>query len=281
MNTVLTPSLLRALAVAAVFLVTSCSGDDETPLESLPPEEIYKRGEEQLEGGDLEGAADAFALIERIYPYSEWAKRGTIMAAFSYHAAGEFEDARSAAQRFVEFYPADDDASYAQYLAALTYYDQVDRRGRDQRNSFLALENLRAVIEEYPDSAYARTSLLKFDVVIDQLAAKEMEVGRYYLKHGHYAAAINRFSVVAREFGTTSHAPEALHRMVEANLALGLEEEAVKVAAVLGHNYQSSLWYRDTYLLLTSESRSAPGLADGLLDLPSQFFRRTLGGEWL
>ncbi|MDZ7909567.1 MAG: outer membrane protein assembly factor BamD [Gemmobacter sp.] len=177
--------------------------------------------------------------VERLYPYSEWAKRALIMQAFAYHRNREYEEARAAAQRFLDYYPGDEEAAYAQYLMALSYYDQIDEVGRDQGLTFQALQALREVIEDYPDSEYARSAILKFDLAFDHLAAKEMEIGRYYLKRGHYAAAINRFRVVVEDFQTTTHTAEALHRLVESYLALGFRDEAQTAAAILGHNFQS------------------------------------------
>ena len=150
----------------------------------------------------------------------------------------------------LDFYPGDEDAAYAAYLLALSYYDQIDEVGRDQGLTFQALQALRDVIEQYPDSEYARSAMLKFDLAFDHLAAKEMEIGRYYLKRGNYTAAINRFRVVVQDYQTTTHTAEALHRLVEAYLALGLTDEAQTAGAILGYNYQSSPFYDDSFHLL-------------------------------
>jgi len=175
-------------------------------------------------------------------------------------------------------YPADEYAAYAQYLLALSYYDQIGEVGRDQGLTFQALQALRAVIERYPDSEYARSSVLKFDLAFDHLAAKEMEVGRYYLKRDHFTAAINRFRVVVADFQTTTHTPEALHRLVEAYLSLGLIEEAQTAGAVLGYNYQSTQWYEDSYALLTGQ-----GLEPRVFDSNwlGAVYRQMVRGEWL
>ena len=150
----------------------------------------------------------------------------------------------------IDFYPSDEDAAYAQYLLALSYYDQIDEVGRDQGLTFQALQALRTVIERYPDTEYARSAILKFDLAFDHLAAKEMEIGRYYLKRGHYTAAINRFRVVVEEFQTTSHTPEALYRLTETSMALGIPEEARRYAAVLGANYPGNEWYEKAFDIL-------------------------------
>ncbi|MEM7489241.1 MAG: outer membrane protein assembly factor BamD, partial [Pseudomonadota bacterium] len=225
------------VALALATTLAACGGSDELDLEDTAPETIYQRAEAELASGDAEQAALLFSEVERLYPYSDFAKRGLIMQAFAYHQDRDYENARLSAQRYIDFYPADEDAAYAQYLLALSYYDQIDQVGRDQGLTFQALQNLRTVIERYPDSEYARSSILKFDLAFDHLAAKEMEIGRYYLKRGHYPAAINRFRAVVEEFQTTTHTPEALMRLVESYMALGLMEEAQTAGAILGFNF--------------------------------------------
>ncbi len=272
--------LVGSLVLASVL--TACAGGDKEPsLESFTAQEIYKRGEYELETGNPrkpETALRYFSEVERLYPYSEWAKRALIMQAFAQHKSKDYEAARGSAQRFIDTYPGDEDAAYAKYLLALSYYDQIDEVGRDQGLTFQALQALRAVIEEYPDSEYARSAILKFDLAFDHLAAKEMEIGRYYLKKGHYAAAINRFRVVVEQFQTTSHTPEALHRLVEAYLALGLTDEAQTAGAILGHNFQSSPFYEDSYRLLTGQGLALEAKGDSWL---SKVYRQVLRGEWL
>ena len=181
----------RRLGFALAFVaLTACSGERSgEPLDDLTAREIFTRGELQIEQGNPEEAAFYFSEIERLSPYSEWAKRALIMQAFAYHRDQDYENSRSASQRFIDFYPDDDDAAYAQYLLALSYYDQIDEVGRDQGLTFQALQSLRQVIERYPDSEYAKSSVLKFDLAFDHLAAKEMEIGRYYLRRNHYTAA--------------------------------------------------------------------------------------------
>jgi len=262
-------------------LLAACSGGlsgRETNLEVYSAEEIYNRGEYELNrdrGGD---AAYYFGEIERLYPYSEWAKRGLIMQAFAYHRDRDYPNSRAAAQRFLDFYPVDSDAAYAQYLLALSYYDQIDEVGRDQGLTFQALQALRVVIERYPDSEYARSAILKFDLAFDHLAAKEMEIGRYYLKRGNYTAAISRFRVVVEKFQTTSHTPEALHRLVESYLSLGLTDEAQTAGAILGHNFQSTEWYHDSYALLTGQGLEPNAIGDSWL---ASIYRQMVRGEWL
>ncbi len=266
--------------VLLVALLSGCGGGTtEVPLDTLTAEEIFKRGEFALETNRKpDEGIRYFSEVERLYPYSEWAKRALIMEAFSYHKARKYEDARASAQRFLDYYPGDQDAAYAKYLLALSYYDQIDEVGRDQGLTFQALQALRAVIEEYPDTEYARSAILKFDMAFDHLAAKEMEIGRYYLKKGHYAAAINRFRVVVQDFQTTTHTAEALHRLVEAYLALGLSDEAQTAGAILGYNYQSSPFYQDSFKLLTGRGLEMKAKGDSWL---ATVYRQVIRGEWL
>lgn len=267
-------------AALIVASLSGCSGGEpEVPLESLTAEDIYKRGEVALEtDAKPDQAIRLFSEVERLYPYSEWAKRSLIMQAFSQHRAKKYEDARASAQRYLDLYPAEEDAAYAQYLLALSYYDQIDEVGRDQGLTFQALQGMREVIEKYPDSEYARSAILKFDLAFDHLAAKEMEIGRYYLKKGQYTAAINRFRVVVQEFQTTTHTAEALHRLVEAYLSLGLTDEAQTAGAILGYNYQSSPFYDDSHRLLTGRGLSMEAKGESWL---RKVYRQVVRGEWL
>ncbi len=272
---------ITATVLCAVLAGCGAGGgfsNEEIPLESFTPLQIFERGEFELERRRPEDAAFYFSEIERLYPYSDLARRALIMQAFAHHTDRDYVNSRSAAQRFIDFYPDDEDAAYAQYLLALSYYDQIDDVGRDQGLTFQALQSLRAVIERYPDSEYARSSVLKFDLAFDHLAGKEMEIGRYYLKRDHFAAAINRFRVVVEDFQTTTHTPEALHRLVEAYLSLGLTDEAQTAGAILGYNYQSTDWYEDSYALLTGAGLDARVRGDNWL---AQVYRQMIQGQWL
>ena len=269
--------------IGAVLLVagllSACGATRDAPMESYTAEELFKRGELTLEGeGRPKDALIYFQEVERIYPYSEWAKRALIMQAFSHHKAKEYEEARVAAQRFLDFYPGDEDAAYAQYLMALSYYDQIEDVGRDQGLTFQALQAMRDVIEKYPDSDYARSAILKFELAFDHLAAKEMEIGRYYLKRGNYAAAVNRFRTVVQDFQTTTHTAEALHRLVECYLALGLTDEAQTAGAILGYNYQSNPFYQDSYRLLKARGLEPKAKGDSWL---ASVYRQMVKGEWM
>ena len=272
-------SASRFATTLLVLSLAACArADKEVPLENYTAEEIFKRGEFTLETDTPKSAVKYFQEVERLYPYTEYAKRALIMQAFTHHKAKEYEEARSAAQRFLDLYPGDEDAAYAQYLMALSYYDQIDEVGRDQGLTFQALQALRVVIETYPDSEYARSAILKFDLAFDHLAAKEMEVGRYYLKRGHYTAAINRFRTVVQDFQTTTHTAEALHRLVECYLALGLTDEAQTAAAILGYNYQASPFYDDSFRLLKGKGLSPEARGESWL---AAVYRQMIRGEWL
>ena len=241
-----------SLALAAILLLTSCSSE-EVAYEERPVEEIYNQAMDRLLRGDSQLAAIDFDEVERQHPYSVWARKSQLMAAYSHYLDDKYDEAIFAAQRFLQLHPGNRDAPYAYYLIAISYYEQIADVGREQKITELALEALQEVVNLYPTSEYARDARLKIDLARDHLAGKEMEIGRYYLERGHHGAAINRFRQVVEIYQTTSHVPEALHRLTEAYLALGIVEEARNTAAVLGHNYPGSEWYVDSYALLTGE----------------------------
>jgi len=266
-----------------VLMLAGCDGGQSVErgnidYEQFTAQQIFERGEYDLNRRKPKLAAQSFAEIERLYPYSAYAKRAIIMQAFAHHQDKEYEQSRAAAQRYLDFFPADEDAAYAQYLLALSYYDQIDEVGRDQGLTFQALQSLREVIERYPDSEYVNPARLKFDLAFDHLASKEMEVGRYYLKRDNYAAAVNRFRVVVEDFQTTTQTPEALHRLVESYLSLGLVNEARTAGAILGHNYRGTAWYEDSYKLLTGQGHTLEATGDSWL---REIYRQTVQGRWL
>lgn len=275
-------SAARGLGMALVLAVLSACGAPTAttlPLENYTAEEIYKRGELELDGkNDAKSALTYFQEVERLYPYTEWAKRALIMQAFALHKTKNYEESRVAAQRYIDFYPAGEDIAYAQYLLALSYYDQIDEVGRDQGLTFQALQALRVVIEQYPDSDYAKSAMLKFDLAFDHLAAKEMEIGRFYLKERHYTAALNRFRTVVQDYQTTTQTAEALERIVECYLGLGLTDEAQTAGAILGYNYQSSPFYQDAFNLLKQQGLSPEAKGTSWL---STIYRQMIKGEWL
>ena len=272
----------KGVAVLALTLsLAGCGSNkvEDVPLDQLDAESIFRLGEQSLESErKAENAVYYFSEVERLYPYSEMAKRALIMQAYGYHKDKDYENSRAAAQRYIDTYPAEEDAAYAKYLLALSYYDQIDEVGRDQWLTFQALQALRAVIEEYPDSDYARSAILKFDLAFDHLAAKEMEIGRYYLRRHHFTAAINRFRVVVEQYQTTTHTAEALYRLIECYLSLGLTDEAQTAGAILGYNYRSTPWYEDGYRLLTKQGLAPEAKGDGWL---ATIYRRVVKGEWL
>jgi outer membrane protein assembly factor BamD len=276
---------LLIMTVAMALALAGCSGKGsergEVSLEGKSPEAIFQSAEALLSKRKADKAAVRFSEVERLYPYSDWAKRSVIMSAFAYHEADLYDESRSAAQRYLDFYPADDDAPYAQYLIALSFYDQIDDVSRDQGVTFQALQALRTTVERYPDSEYSSSALLKFDLALDHLAGKEMEIGRYYLKRGHYTAAINRFRIVVEDFQTTTHTPEALHRLVEAYLSLGLDADAQTAGAILGYNFQGTEWYNDTHVLLTGKGIATNEPSKRSERWLSRTWRQAVKGEWL
>lgn len=253
-------------------------GEEEIPIEDRSATEIFAQAEGEMAEGNYRQAAEIFDEIERLFPFSQLAKRAMIMSAFASYEGGDMPSARAAASRYLDLYPSDEDAPYAQYLIALTWYDNIVDVGRDQATTRNAMQELTELVRRYPDSDYARDAALKIDLTNNHLAGKEMEVGRYYLKRGHYIAAINRFRQVLEKYQTTAHAPEAMHRLVEAYLALGLQQEAQVVAAVLGENFIGSDWYARSYALLTDQDLLPATREDSFFD---RVYRRVILGEWL
>lgn len=217
----------------------------------MPVEYIYNKAMDELQSEDYRSAAPIFEEVERQYPYSVWARRAILMSAYCYYMINKYGDAINASDRFLALYSGNKDAAYAHYLKAISYYEQIVDVGRDQATTQQALVALNDVTQRYPGTIYARDARLKLDLALDHLAGKEMAIGRYYLRREQYVAAINRFRTVVTTFQTTSQTPEALHRLTEAYLALGIRGEAQTAAAVLGYNYPGSRWYELSYSLLT------------------------------
>ena len=271
------------LIFALISLLFSSCSDSQNNIgigvsEDKAAEEIFNSGERELLRRRYDDAAEKFKEVERLYPYSDWAKRALIMQVYSFHKDKEYENVVSAANRFIEFHPKDKDIPYAYYLIGLSYYDQVLAIGRDQKLTQEALKIFELIIDEYSDSEYASSSQIKFDFLKNQLASKEMEVGRYYLKRSHYVSAINRFRGIIEDFSTTSEVPEALHRLVEAYLSLGLTDEAQTAGAILGYNYKSSEWYERSFELLRSKGLKPKSSGNSWL---SQIYRQVVKGQWL
>ncbi|MGD9537223.1 MAG: outer membrane protein assembly factor BamD [Alphaproteobacteria bacterium] len=244
-------TLVAALAFAG--LLAACESTEEPAYVERPVEELYNTAHDEMLAGNFETAAKGFDEVERQHPYSTWATRAQIMAAFCYYQDNDYDQAIIAAGRFVELHPGHEDTPYAYYLIAISYYEQISDVGRDQAATLLALDSLEDVARRFPDTPYAKDAKLKLDLARDHLAGKEMNIGRYYLTRGHYVAAINRFRRVVERYQTTSHTPEALHRLTESYLSIGLRQEAQAAAAVLGYNFPNSVWYRDSYALLEGE----------------------------
>ena len=216
---------------------------------------LYTLAKERLDKGQYEEAAKLFDEVERQHPYSVWARRAQLMSSFAYYMAQKYPDAVSSSQRFLTIHPGNKDAAYANYLIAMSYYQQIEDVTRDQKITQQASDSFNELIRRYPGSRYASDARLKLDLINDHLAGKEMEVGRFYQRSGNWLAAATRFREVVEKYQTTSHTPEALERLVETYLNLGLPDEARKSAAVLGANYPGSEWYKRSYNLI---QRHAP-----------------------
>ena len=271
------------IVVFFIFILLSNCSENQVDIanivsEDKAAEEIFNSGEREILRKRYSDAAEKFTEVERLYPYSDWAKRALIMQVYSYHKDQSYDNVVSAANRFIEFHPYDKDVPYAYYLIGLSYYDRVLAIGRDQELAKEALKVFNLIKEEYPESEYASNSEIKFNFLMDHLATKEMEVGRYYLKRSHYAPAINRFRGVIEEFSTTSQVPEALHRLVEAYLSLGLMNEAQTAGAILGYNYKSSDWYERSFELLSSKGLKPKSSGNSWLN---KVYRQVVKGQWL
>lgn len=217
-------------------------------------EGLYNTAMDNLQSGWHQTAAELFDELERQHPYSAWATKAQLMAAYSNYQRGAYDEAIIALDRFIELHPGHRDVGYAYYLKAISYYEQISDVGRDQKMTQLALTSLRDIVKRFPGTSFARDARIKLDLTQDHLAGKEMEIGRYYMNQGEFLAAINRFKVVIENFQTTTHVPEALHRVTESYLALGISDEAQMSTAVLGYNYPGSKWYERSFALLEQRS---------------------------
>lgn len=270
-------SALRVVLLSAVALtLAACNGRETAELAYVeqPVEILYSQGFEQMERRRFDQAAALFDEVERQHPFSEWARRSMLMAAYANYSQGQYDEAISDAERFIALHPGNASAPYAYYLIALSHYERIYDVGRDQSTTQQALNSLEQVVRRYPETPYAQDARLKIDMTRDHLAGKEMSVGRWYLRNGYYLAAINRFQNVLRDYETTSHTPEALHRLVETYVSLGVDEEARQVASVLGYNFPGSEWYEDSYDLLTARGIAIPGAED--IERDPSLLRRAL-----
>ena len=249
----------RFLVFAAIFLLSACAEGEEPVYQARTVETLYNGGVNALRLEEYKLAVEAFDEVERQHPYSVWATKAQLMAAYSHYQANAYDEAVIGLDRFIRLHPGNRDIAYAYYLKSLSYYERISDVARDQLVTELALKGLNEVVRRFPNSKYARDAKLKIDLTRDHLAGKQMEIGRFYLDRNHYLAAINRFRRVVDDYQTTTHVPEALHRLVEAYTAIGVIDEARRVAAVLGHNYPGSEWYLDSYAVAAgSDLRERP-----------------------
>ncbi len=258
---------ITARGVAALLAVTGLAGcsmfDDFNPFGAerykmivepdVPASKVYDQGLAKLANGAPQDAAKKFTELGKQYPGSDWARKGLIMTTYAQYEAGDYENAIHSADRYVKEYPKTPEAAYAQYLEASSYYSQIPDISRDQDRSAKALEGFKKVLTDYPKSEYVNDSKFKIQVTSDQLAGKEMSIGRFYLNRRNYTAAINRFRAVLSNYQTTRHSEEALYRLTEAYLGLGIVDEAQTAAAVLGHNFPDGEWYKNAYALLKGD----------------------------
>lgn len=247
--------LTAALSLAAVLAACSIFGgkdEDSVAMPDIPADKLYNEGLFYLNDGKYSTAAEKFEEVDKQHPYTEWARKALVLNAYSHYAQGDYDEAITNARRYLTLHPGSEDAAYAQYILAMSYYNEIPDISRDQQRTRRALLALQEISDKYPKSEYAEPARQRIVVARDQLAGKEMDVGRYYLNQRNYIGAINRFRAVISEYQNTRHVEEALMRVAESYLALGVVNEAQTAAAVLGHNFPDSRWYKDTYSLVQS-----------------------------
>ena len=269
-----------AVAVFAALAVAGCAGKKTRKLDlsyqERPVELLYATGADRLDRRQWNDAVSYFQEVERQHPYSEWSRRAILMTAYAHYEGNNYAEAIGDADRFISLYPGNPSTAYAYYLKAVCYFEQIVDVGRDQGYTELALNALRDVVQRYPGTEYAQDARLKIDMVNDQLAGKEMTIGRFYLREGQTLGAINRFRTVIDRYQTTSHTPEALYRLVEAYLTLGVMDEAKRNGAVLGHNFPGDRWYADAYKLLTANNLR-PAIEPTARGAKRSYLERALG----
>jgi outer membrane protein assembly factor BamD len=277
----------RLLAAAAVVLpAAGCStfdldqlnpfGPDKYKTKILPDtpaDKLYNQGLAKLQNKEPIEAAKRFSTLEKEFPLSDWSRRGLLMATYANYNSGRYDDAIQSGKRYVSLYPATPDAAYALYLVGMANFDQMPDISRDQERTEKALEAFSTLVDKYPNSEYVPDAKLKIQVTRDQLAGKEMSIGRHYLLTQNYVGAINRFHTVLAKYQNTRHTPEALERLTEAYMAMGITNEAQTAAAILGHNFPDSQWYKDAYQLLKTGGLEPREDADSWLSK----LRRTIG----
>jgi outer membrane protein assembly factor BamD len=251
------------LAVCAAVALGACGSSSKKKEKFAYVEReveiLYQEASTAMERKRYDDAIELFGEVERQHPYSAWARRAILMKAFAQYRQNDYDEAVTTLDQFIQLHPGNKDAPYAYYLKAMCFYERIRDVGRDQDYTNNAVQALNDVVRRFPETEYARDARLKLDLTFDHLAGKEMYVGRYYLKNGKHIAAINRFKSVVNNYETTNHTAEALYRLVEANLQLGLVEEARASAAVLGANYPGSVWYDDAYGLMRKNGLLDPG----------------------
>ncbi|TAL01724.1 MAG: outer membrane protein assembly factor BamD [Rhodospirillaceae bacterium] len=240
-------AIALGLGLGAMLLLAACGKDKELEYKEQSVYEIYSQALGYLDDGQYKEAAQYFDEVERQHPYSVWATKAKLMAAYALYQSNKYDDAVSALDRFIAVHPGNRDVVYAYYLKALCYYEQIADVQRDQELTQKALDSLQDVVTRFPGTTYARDARLKIDLTRDHLAGQQMAIGRFYERRVQFLAAINRYKSVVDEYGDTSHSPEALERLTECFVGLGLVGEARKTAAVLGYNYPGSDWYKDAY----------------------------------
>lgn len=270
---VLTAQLLAGAAVLAAAGCAGVSRDREVAYVERPVETLYNEATRSLDRKVWDDAARQFDEVQRQHPYSPWAQRAMLMSAYAHYRSRDYDEAMKSAQEYIALHPGGDGAPYAYYLVSVCQFDQIIDVGREQGRSELALAALNEVVQRFPESEYARDAELKMDMVRDQLAGKEMEIGRYYLKRNEHLAAINRFKKVVVTYETTTHTPEALFRLVESYLSVGLVGQAQASAAVLGYNYPGSDWYADTYTLMNAQGVDVLAKPEGEIEYINWFKR--------
>lgn len=244
---------IAPLLVVLALVVVGCT-KKETPYIEQPVDDLYNKAQDQLQKGNYADAASSFEEVDRQHPYSEWATRAQLMSAYAYYEANDYDSSIEAAQRYIDLHPGAPDVDYAYYLVGVDYYERISDVRRDQEMTQKARDAFNEVIRRFPDSDYARDAKLKVDLTEDHLAGKEMAIGRYYQDRGEFVAAINRFRAVIEGYQTTTQVPEALMRLVECYLALGVRNEAQNAAAVLGYNFPETVWYERAYSLLQGQN---------------------------
>lgn len=279
----LMPCLVLALALAGCASLNPWNGSDSAldkhqDLSKLPAEQLYSAGIDALRAKQYNNAVKLFDAVEQNYPYSSWATHAELMHGYADYLQNHYTPAIGALDRYIQLHPANNDIAYAYYLRALCYYEQISDIQRDQKETRLAMAALQEVVNRFPDSAYAQDAKLKIDLCNDHLAGKEMAIGRWYQGQHLYEAAIGRFQRVVQDFQTTNHVPEALHRLTEIYLKLGMISEAKKTAAILGYNYPGSRWYEDSWNQLIDD-KLIRGKPVGEADNGPGFLSRTL--NWI